>query len=231
MIFLVSTLQATYVTILTVIVLLLVFTIHYYFIESKKEFIKPALVITMYTVLFILIVSAMYIILYVWGYNVRTYLENLWTQASFSLESSMPRIVGTLLTIFASLGILKITKISLFRLTSSERIDYRRKKTIAKVTLSIIKYFIVIVSFLIILALWGINVAPALAGLGILGLVVGLGAQQFINDLISGFFIIFEHHFDVGDVVEIDGFMGEVTDIGLKTTQVKNYKGEVKIFN
>jgi small conductance mechanosensitive channel len=80
------------------------------------------------------------------------------------------------------------------------------------------------------LAIWGINVLPALAGLGILGLVVGLGAQSLIKDFIAGFFIIFEHHFDVGDVVEINGFKGKVVDIGLKTTRVQNWKNAIKIF-
>ena len=64
-----------------------------------------------------------------------------------------------------------------------------------------------------------------------MGLVVGLGAQKFINDLISGFFIVFEHHFDVGDVIEVQGFKGTVSDIGLKTTKIKNWKGETKILS
>jgi small conductance mechanosensitive channel len=84
---------------------------------------------------------------------------------------------------------------------------------------------------LVILSIWGVDVLPALAGLGILGLVVGLGAQSLIKDLIAGFFIIFEHHFDVGDVVEINGFKGRVIDIGLKTTRVQNWKNDIKIFS
>jgi small conductance mechanosensitive channel len=79
--------------------------------------------------------------------------------------------------------------------------------------------------------MWNVNVVPALAGLGVAGIVIGLGAQKFINDLISGFFIIFEHHFDVGDIIEVEGFKGEVIDIGLKTTKVRNWRGEVKIFS
>jgi small conductance mechanosensitive channel len=82
---------------------------------------------------------------------------------------------------------------------------------------------------IIILSIWGVNVGPALAGLGIAGLVIGLGAQKFINDLISGFFIIFEQHYDIDDVIEVQGFKGVVTDIGLKTTRIRNWKGDVKI--
>ncbi|HOH68787.1 MAG TPA: mechanosensitive ion channel, partial [Bacilli bacterium] len=65
----------------------------------------------------------------------------------------------------------------------------------------------------------------------IVGLVVGLGAQKFIQDLIAGFFIIFEHHYDVGDVIEVGGFKGTVVDIGLKTTRLRNWRGEIKILN
>jgi small conductance mechanosensitive channel len=59
--------------------------------------------------------------------------------------------------------------------------------------------------------------------------VVGLGAQKLINDFVAGIFIVFEHHFDVGDTIEVGSFKGEVIDIGLKTTKIKNWKGEVKI--
>jgi small conductance mechanosensitive channel len=100
-----------------------------------------------------------------------------------------------------------------------------------KVTNSLINYVVKIIAFLVILSIWGVDVLPALAGLGILGLVVGLGAQSLIKDLIAGFFIIFEHHFDIDDVVEINGFKGRVIDIGLKTTRVQNWKNDIKIFS
>jgi len=72
---------------------------------------------------------------------------------------------------------------------------------------------------------------PALASLGILGIIVGMGTQSLIKDFISGFFIVFEHHFDVGDIVEINGWKGEVIDIGLKSTKVKSWKQDIKIFS
>lgn len=99
----------------------------------------------------------------------------------------------------------------------------------SKIFGSIIKYLIWIISIIIILSIWEINIVPALTGLGLLGVVVGLGAQKFINDLISGFFIIFEEHFDVGDVIEVNNFKGIVIDMGLKTTKIESWKGEIKI--
>ncbi|OYX17353.1 MAG: hypothetical protein B7Z16_10470, partial [Algoriphagus sp. 32-45-6] len=94
--------------------------------------------------------------------------------------------------------ILRISKITLKRIGQKEGPNQRRKKTVSRVIRSMIKYTVGIASILAVLSVWGVNVGPALAGLGILGLVIGLGAQKFINDLIAGFFIIFEHHFDVG---------------------------------
>jgi len=106
----------------------------------------------------------------------------------------------------------------------------KRIVTILKVTQSLIKYAVEIIALLAILSFWGVNVMPALAGLGILGVIIGLGTQSLIKDFIAGFFIIFEHHFDVGDIVEINGFKGEVIDIGLKSTKIKNWKQDIMIF-
>lgn len=135
-------------------------------------------------------------------------------------------IIGTIICLIIATTILNTTKAILMR---PSVLKSKRKRTLAKVTSSIIRYIIYIVEIIIILALWGINIVPVLTGLGIAGLVIGLGAQKLINDFISGVFIVFEHHYDIGDLVQIDGFTGEVIDIGLKTTQIKAWTGEVKI--
>ena len=96
--------------------------------------------------------------------------------------------------------------------------------TIDKVIISLTRYVVIIIAVVAILGLLGADVMPALAGLGIAGLVLGLGAQKLITDFISGLFIIIEHHFDVGDIVEFGGFKGEVIDLGLKTTKIRNWR-------
>lgn len=70
-----------------------------------------------------------------------------------------------------------------------------------------------------------------LAGIGILGLIVGLGAQPLIADVIAGLFIVFEKVFDVGDIIVVDGFRGTVKEIGIRTTQIVDVGGNVKIIN
>jgi len=81
-----------------------------------------------------------------------------------------------------------------------------------------------------ILGVWGIDVAPLLAGAGIFGLIVGLGAQGLIRDLLAGISIVFENYFDIDDIVEVKGFKGRVIEIGLKSTKILGWNGDVKIF-
>ncbi len=76
----------------------------------------------------------------------------------------------------------------------------------------------------------GVNVAPLIAGAGILGLAVGFGAQELVRDIITGFFILMENHIRVGDVAVINGTGGLVETIGLRTIVLRDLAGVVHIF-
>ena len=107
------------------------------------------------------------------------------------------------------------------------------KKGVAIVDIlcSLIKYAAVIVLLFFILKTVGVDTTTILAGIGILGLVVGLGAQPLIADIIAGLFIVFEKVFDVGDIIVVDGFRGTVKEIGIRTTQLVDTNGNVKVIN
>lgn len=107
----------------------------------------------------------------------------------------------------------------------------QRIKTISQLLSSILKYLFLIIVLLVILSVLGVNVTSLLAGLGIMTAVVGLAFQDMIKDFIAGIAIIVENQFSVGDTViaQADGFKGTVTNIGLKTTEVTDDKGNVKI--
>ena len=107
----------------------------------------------------------------------------------------------------------------------------QRIRTISQMLSSILRYLFLIIVLLVILSILGVNVTSLLAGLGILTAVVGLAFQDMIKDFIAGVAIIAENQFCVGDTVilQADGFKGEVTNIGLKTTEVTDDKGNVKI--
>lgn len=105
----------------------------------------------------------------------------------------------------------------------------QRANTIRIVILNVIKYSIVVLVLLAILANFGVNVKSIVVGLGITTAILGLAFQDLAKDLIAGISIITENQFEVGDIVEYDGFMGEVVFLGLKTTRIKDYRGAVKI--
>ena len=147
------------------------------------------------------------------------------------LTQHLSKIIGVVLVIVIS-SVVVTTFVTILKATKARRPeDQKRKRTIDKILTSIIRYLVIIIAAVSILIIIGVNPVPALAGLGIAGLVLGLGAQKLITDFISGLFIIIEHHFDVGDVIEVGGFKGEVIDLGLKTTKIRNWQGQVKIMS
>jgi moderate conductance mechanosensitive channel len=200
-------------------------------LKKLEDIIKKWIVILVFLFSFALLIAGTFAILLIWGVEIMQYLQDSWDSIVTTLMNSVGKLVSSAIIIFISLLILKFSKMAFRTVGTKPGPMQRRKRTIAKVSTSIIKYLVGVITILIVLSVWGINVAPALAGLGIMGLVIGLGAQKFIHDLISGFFIVFEHHFDVGDVIEVQGFKGEVTSIGLKTTKLRNWKGDVKILS
>jgi small conductance mechanosensitive channel len=80
-----------------------------------------------------------------------------------------------------------------------------------------------------VLATLGVDIGPLLASAGIAGLAIGLGAQTLIRDVISGFFIIFENQYSIGDVVAINAFSGTVEEVGLRRTVLRSIDGAMII--
>lgn len=130
-----------------------------------------------------------------------------------------------------SYGILKkiITKITNKKNVKLKAQQLQRVQTVKMLILNIIKYVIVILVILAVLSTYGVNVSSLVAGLGITTAVLGLAFQDLAKDLIAGISIITEGQYEVGDTIEVDGFMGEVIFIGLKTTRIRNYRGATKI--
>ena len=112
---------------------------------------------------------------------------------------------------------------------SSLKLSERREATLVKLLQNILTYAVYFIAFVTILSTLGFDITGLLAGAGILGLAVGFGAQNLVKDIISGFFIIFEDQFSVGDEVKIGGFEGKVQEIGLRTTKILNWTGELYI--
>ncbi|MCL6626372.1 mechanosensitive ion channel family protein [Alicyclobacillus shizuokensis] len=109
------------------------------------------------------------------------------------------------------------------------RMDERRKGTMHSLMQNILRYTLYFVWILCALETFNFHVGALLAGAGIAGLAVGFGAQSLIKDILTGFFILFEDQYAVGDYVTINGITGEVVQMGLRLTQVRVWTGELEI--
>lgn len=107
----------------------------------------------------------------------------------------------------------------------------KKKKTIISLIKNIFKYLIYIFVILSILSVYGVNTSGILASLGIAGLVIGLALQDIIADFVAGIFILFDNQYTIGDIVEINGFKGEVISFGLMSTKIKKATGEILILS
>lgn len=103
--------------------------------------------------------------------------------------------------------------------------------TVIKLLSNFLKYVVGIVAILLILSAWGVDTTTLIAGAGVLSLVIGLGAQSLVSDIIAGIFIVFEGAYKIGDIVVIDGWRGTVQEIGIRSTKIKDAGGNVKIIN
>lgn len=107
----------------------------------------------------------------------------------------------------------------------------KRRDTVIGLINNIIKYIIAIIVVILILNLYGVNTRSIVASIGIAGAIIGLAFQDIIKDFLAGVFIIFDNEYAVGDWIKIDDFRGEVISIGLKTTKIRAYTGEIMILS
>ncbi|MBU5250926.1 mechanosensitive ion channel family protein [Lysinibacillus capsici] len=150
--------------------------------------------------------------------------QDLWEQV---IDAS----IEILLILFVSwiavrLGKKFIKKVFLIRMRSPLSHSERRQRTISRLLQSVISYVVYFSAIIGILSSLNIKVAGLLAGAGIVGLAIGFGAQSLVKDVITGFFIIFEDQFGVGDYIKINAAEGTVVEIGLRTTKINGATGE-----
>lgn len=102
-----------------------------------------------------------------------------------------------------------------------------KSKTVRSFLKNIADGFLFFVAVLMILSQFSVNILPILTGASVLGLAISFGAQTLIKDLISGFFILMEDQFNVGDYVKIGNFEGEVYKLTMRLTVLKDKKGNL----
>ena len=139
----------------------------------------------------------------------------------------VPNIIYSLQIIVVAVVLNKIIKI--IALLSFMLTD--RAKTIVNIFVSLIKWIIILCTIFFILAVWGIDTKTLLAGTGIVAMVIGFGAQSLVSDILSGIFIVLEGEYVVGDIVVIDGWRGKIINMGIRTVQIQDIAGNIKIIN
>lgn len=102
-----------------------------------------------------------------------------------------------------------------------------RQKTLIKLLQNTLNYCLYFLLIYWILTILGLPVSSLLAGAGLAGLAIGLGAQGFLADLVNGFFILLENQYDVGETVTIGSVSGKVSSLGIRTTQIRDFDGSL----
>ena len=149
------------------------------------------------------------------------------------VTASLNKIFSLILLFITFYILKKIAKASVKKvLVPSLKISNReqgRQKTISRLVESSLNYLLYFILLYCVLSILGLPVSSLLAGAGIAGVAIGLGAQGFLSDLVNGFFILIEQQFDVGDVVKLTNgpitISGTIVSMGIRTTKVRDADG------
>ncbi len=149
----------------------------------------------------------------------------------FLIERSGRITLAHILTLLLMIAVLWIINTAVRAIIRYFGQKGRRAETVANMLAGAFHYLIVIVGAVWGLAILGVNATAVLAGVGIIGLILGFGAQSLIEDIITGAFIIFEGQYEIGDIIILDDFRGVVRNIGVRTTTIEDAGGNLKVVN
>ena len=135
----------------------------------------------------------------------------------------------TTILLSASFAILAIALLKAILKTLSTKLD-SRAETFGNLVASITQFALTIVIVIYSLYQVGVDTSVILTSAGVISLIIGYGSQSIVSDLVSGIFLILEDQVRIGEVIEIDGFLGTVTHIGLRTTRAE-YFNRAKVIN
>ena len=158
-------------------------------------------------------------------------LHNWREDALNFVHHDAPKLLVILIGAFVTIRLLRaIThRMTGLRHRLASGIRSQQIQTLAGVINSVGVAVVFFVALLQILSLLGINLGPLLASAGIVGLAIGFGAQTLVHDVINGFFILMEDHFDIGDGIRTAGVKGTVEQMSLRRTVLRDDDGTVHI--
>ena len=144
-----------------------------------------------------------------------------------------PKVIGPVMTIIIMFIIYKILKRIIKKIFNfkTNKIKHNKQITLMNFFINVIRVICLIITAVIILGIYNIETSAIITSLGAVTVVLGLAFQDLLKDFIAGISFILENSYNVGDWVTINGFKGEVISLGMKTTRVKAYEGQVLIIN
>lgn len=116
-------------------------------------------------------------------------------------------------------------------LLSFVKVANHRGRTLVTISMSLIKYLAALIVLCWGLGIMGVDVSTIVTSVGILALIIGFGAESMIADVVTGIFMLFENQYNVGDIIEVNGLRGTVSNIGIRTTSIIDSSGNTKIIN
>lgn len=167
------------------------------------------------------------------GLDTSDSLSNIGNVAADSGRWLAPRLITIIGIALFSLVIIRVLKVIIPQFVrravtiqrNEDRAEdlARRTATLERVVSSAFITVVLLMAFFMIISELGVNIAPLLAGAGIVGLAIAFGAQNMIRDLLAGVFIVMEDQYRVGDVVSIAGISGLVEDFNLRRTVLRDF--------
>ena len=153
------------------------------------------------------------------------------TKEHFLINGSFQLSITRLLNVLLAICIIWLCYIVLRWILGLFAKRNNRAASIATLFMGLLKYIAVLIAIIWGLGILGVSMTAVFAGVGIVGLALGFGAQSLIEDIITGFFIIFEGQYSIGDIIVLDDFRGIVRSIGVRTTVIEDAGGNLKIIN
>lgn len=169
-----------------------------------------------------------------------SFLDNIKEFSNFFLISedgglnSLGKLISAVI-IFIAVMILVMISNKIIETTFNNRkinklqVSDRRLTTLTDILKKVIKYILIFIGIVTSLELFGINTTSIIATAGIGGLAIGFGAQSLVKDIITGFFILLEDQYAIGDHIRIDSKEGIVEELGVRVTKVRAFSGDLHI--